>query len=119
MHPMTLIRWATGENNPPPAKIVTGIKRDLAALLQEMALSYAQQATREEVIEKTSARDSAVVVGIAIDKLALINELTSERMALVRELFAVGADAGADVDELLRRLTERLRAQLDYVQLGS
>lgn len=75
----TLKRWATGESNPPPNKIVAEKRIDL------------RQAIRDElqlIIEAmSSARDDAdykalgVVFGVLVDKLMLLENRPTERIA--------------------------------------
>lgn len=109
----TLSRWYNGESNPPPDRIVTGIKRDLAGMLQEAAELHAARLTDADVADGTSARDSAVVMGIAIDKLRLLQELSTEATSALREFQAAAALAGVDGLDMLRRLTARLNQQAD------
>lgn len=113
---MTLSRWVRGVNNPPFNVDVIEQRATLTGLLDSIAHQYAEHALDGELIDSTSARDSAVVMGIAIDKLRILQELSGERMALVRGLFAACAAAGMDVDDTLTRMTARLNAMAEAAE---
>lgn len=66
----TLLRWATGQQNPPPHRTVQGKRPELAELFRTelAAILEAMNTTRADA----SYRDLGIVAGILADKLQLL-----------------------------------------------
>lgn len=109
----TLSRWYNAESNPPPDRIVNAVKRDMIMILEDVAYQHGENAADVDLVYDTSARDSAVVMGIAIDKLRLLQELSGEATSALREFQAAASLAGVDGLDMLRRLTARLNQQAE------
>lgn len=70
IHRMTLLRWATEKNNPPPRKLVTEKKAELADLLDaEIRAALTQMGVKRV---NASYRDLATSVAIFVDKKQLL-----------------------------------------------
>lgn len=66
----TLHRWAKGESNPPPSKLVAQKKEELSDLLEnEIRLALGSMSGARE---KASYRDIGTVIGILVDKKQLL-----------------------------------------------
>lgn len=89
----TLRRWASGQQNPPPADLVSEKKAELSDLLDkeiEAALNEMNSARSE-----ASYRDLGTVIGILIDKKQLISGQPTEnnRQRIIIEYQDVEIDA--------------------------
>lgn len=68
--PNTLRRWATGESNPPPTKIVNEKKRDMGEAVRDMMWIILKQMGL--TIEDASFQQLATAYGIMFDKYQLL-----------------------------------------------
>lgn len=74
----TLSRWARGEQNPPPDRVVKRKKVDLQkAIRAELAAIFAQM---DEARADASYKDLTIAAGILIDKQQLIEGKPTQRI---------------------------------------
>lgn len=82
MQPRTLSRWFNGENNPPPGKLVSIKKKDMADALEDIAWRLIHHVKDPEVIAEMTGQQGATSIGILIDKIRLLREQPTERLAV-------------------------------------
>lgn len=76
---MTISRWFKAANNPPPHELVTEKRLDLRGMLEtELNAIFNHMATSRE---EASYRDVGTVAGIILDKLFILNNQPTERIA--------------------------------------
>ena len=78
----TLSRWFRGENNPPPDKLVRVKKGNLADALEDIAWRLVRHVKDPEVISEMTGQQAATSIGILIDKIRLLREEPTERIAV-------------------------------------
>lgn len=84
--PRTLSRWFNGEQNPPPDRVVTEKRDELADLLdREIRAAIGEM---DDARKEASYRDLGTVAGILIDKMQLITGKPTSRSE------ATGKDGG-------------------------
>lgn len=80
----TLRRWYNRESNPVPDDVVNDIKKELHIELEELA--HKLVAALPDKIEDASMQQTALAIGIIIDKMQLLKGQPTERTAVVGEL---------------------------------
>lgn len=98
----TLRRWALAKNNPPPPKLVTEKRLDLATLLRreiEAALEDMPDARQD-----AGYRDLGTVAAILIDKLQLLEGKPTERTAFMTEETGLASE----FEHLVNRASSRV-----------
>jgi transposase-like protein len=103
----TLLRWAKGKQNPPPDQLVNKkrlnlkkeIKNELAAIFPEM----------EKARQDASYRDLGTIAAILIDKLQLLENKPTERVA--HDVQLTDEDRANRITALLDRARTRATGQ--------
>lgn len=71
----TLARWAHGQQNPPPPQLVSGLKRDITELLDDIIHGAASEVKRRidaSELDDTTLPQLMTAMGIAVDKRQLL-----------------------------------------------
>lgn len=77
---MTISRWFKAKNNPPPNELVIEKRRDLKEMIENEL--YAILGTMPDAREYAEYRELATAFGIMVDKLQLLNNKPTERVAV-------------------------------------
>lgn len=72
-----LVRWATGSWGAPPNRTFEEAREEMSERLWELAYRLLGGMT-DEKIEKANLRDATISLAIALDKLALLNDVPTE-----------------------------------------
>lgn len=106
----TIKEWRDGRVNPDVTDIRNVKKIELADKLEEVANAYTDHLLRDETINKTGAKDAAVTVGTAIDKMRLLRGLPTEIIQVLPPLVSALEDAGLNPSEVFNAMLARLHA---------
>ena len=98
--PNTLRRWATGESNPPPNKIVIKKKSDIKQALLEL-LGLAVFYAKSEVSEATF-RELSTSIGILTDKILLLSGEPTQRTELEHTHHVTENVDRSEYDDIIR-----------------
>lgn len=82
IQPNVLRRWWKGTQNPPPNKLVTQKKGNLADALEDIAWRIVRHIKDPDVITEMTGQQGATSIGILIDKIRLLREEPTERIAV-------------------------------------
>ena len=80
IHPRTLSRWANGENNPPPDKVVNSKKRDMLSEIE--SLQYLILGEMHNAVEDAPLNQLATSYGILTDKHRLLSGESTDNNAV-------------------------------------
>jgi hypothetical protein len=87
----TLLRWARGQQNPPPPQLVQGLKRDIVDLLDDIIYGVAYEVKRRidaNELDEVGLPHLMTALGIGVDKKQLLTGKPTERVATVAEELA-------------------------------
>lgn len=107
----TLENWARGRGvNHDVPELRRVKKTELADTLEQVAETYAAHLLEPTTIMKTSAKDAAITVGTAIDKMRLLRGLPTEIVAVIPLLVQALQDNGLDASDVFNAMLARLHA---------
>lgn len=107
----TLEGWAKGRGvNHAMPELRQVKKRELADKLELVAHRYTNHLLMKSTVTETSAKDSAITVGTAIDKMRLLRGLPTEIVAVLPPLVQAIKDAGLEPSDVFNAMLARLHA---------
>lgn len=113
VHPRTISRWFNGENNPPPDKLVSEKKAELADVYEGIAYKMLAHAGKDDVIDEMSGKDAVIAAATATDKMRLLRGLPTEIVQIIPDVVQAIQDAGDDPVRIFERLIERARERAE------
>jgi hypothetical protein len=102
----TLSRWFNAEQNPPPDKLVSVKKGDMADALEEVAWTLLDSMSDADAIGDASLQQRATAYAIAIDKMRLLRGLPTEIVALIPDVISAIQSLGQSPAEVFQRMIE-------------
>lgn len=107
----TLENWAKGRGvNHDVPELRQVKKRELADKLELVAHRYSNHLLKKSTVTETSAKDAAITVGTAIDKMRLLRGLPTEIVAVLPPLVQALQDAGMQPADVFNAMLARLHA---------
>jgi transposase-like protein len=104
---MTLRRWFTGQQNPPPNQLVSKNRIPLADKLESVAHQYIDHASNPDVVDEMDGKGAMTAAAIAIDKMRLLRGLPTEIVQIMPEVLEaidiLGLTPAAVFERLIRR----------------
>lgn len=107
----TLRGWASGRGTHPEIADLREVKKiELADKLEQVAYKYTDHLLRDDTVLKTGAKDAAVTVGTAIDKMRLLRGLPTEIIQVLPPLVQALQDAGLQPADVFNAMLAELHA---------
>lgn len=106
----TLQEWANGRVNHDVPELRHLKKGELAEKLEQVAHAYTDHLLTKSTIVGTGAKDAAVTVGTAIDKMRLLRGLPTEIVAVLPPLVQALEEAGMKPSDVFNAMLARLHA---------
>lgn len=103
IQPNVLRRWWQAKQNPPPNKLVAQKKEDMVAALERVVWKLLNSLSDADAIESAPLAQRATAYGIVQDKLNLLKDKPTERVA-------VEHSGQLTIDERRRHIAEVLNA---------
>lgn len=107
--PNVIRRWWQAKQNPPPHKLVTRKKRELADLFEDVAHKYLNHALNDETIESVPGQAAVVAAATATDKMRLLRGLPTEIIQLIPEVVNAIKSMGQEPSDVFNRIIERAK----------
>lgn len=126
LSPNTLARWLAEYGHlvdsahpellgRPVEEVIAETRDTILTDLATVRSSYITHLKKQDIIDKSSARDAAVVMGIANDHIIKMTDAAPSTMTILKRIAAMCQRTGYDIDAVLEDLEQAINASLPSI----
>lgn len=112
IQPNVIARWYKQKQNPPPNKLVSRKKKELADLFEDVAHTYLNRALDDDAVSATAGQSAVIAAATATDKMRLLRGLPTEIIQLLPDVISAIESMGQSPSDVFNRIIQRAKQRI-------